>query len=314
MNARRNIRALALVSTVAWIASGCMPQGEDQGEVTVYTSQDRIYAEPIFQQFQAKTGIRVRAVFDSEAVKTVGLANRLLAEKSRPRCDVFWSNEAQRTLDLARQAVLTEFLGTHSAVRHRRFVVNTNLVNLHQAPRTLSALTNSEWKGRLALAYPMFGTTGGHLLAARNSMGSGHWSAWLQELANQKPLILDGNSVVVKMVGLGRAAIGLTDSDDVRAGQREGLPIAALSIEDVPMSIRASVGIISGRPESKAVRQLAAYLTGEEVSKALVASGGFDDVRPTREPENEPRWNVASNSHSNQQEKDRELLQRLFTR
>ena len=30
----------------------------------------------------------------SEAVKTVGLANRLLAEMNHPQCDVWWSNEA----------------------------------------------------------------------------------------------------------------------------------------------------------------------------------------------------------------------------
>ena len=35
----------------------------------------------------------VRAVYDSEAVKTVGLVNRLIAEKANPQCDLFWNNE-----------------------------------------------------------------------------------------------------------------------------------------------------------------------------------------------------------------------------
>src|SRR5256885_12959964 len=43
--------------------------------------------------------------YDSEAVKTVGLANRLLAERAHPQCDVFWSNEEMRTRQLAGQDV-----------------------------------------------------------------------------------------------------------------------------------------------------------------------------------------------------------------
>src|SRR3989442_13862960 len=50
--------------------------------VIVYSSQDQDFAEPIFQQFSRETHLKVRPVFGSEAVKTVGLANRLLAEKS----------------------------------------------------------------------------------------------------------------------------------------------------------------------------------------------------------------------------------------
>ncbi|MEO6036036.1 MAG: hypothetical protein ABIQ35_12340, partial [Verrucomicrobiota bacterium] len=45
--------------------------------VVVYTSQDQTYAEPIFQNFTKQTGIKVLPVYDSEAVKTVGLVNRL---------------------------------------------------------------------------------------------------------------------------------------------------------------------------------------------------------------------------------------------
>src|SRR5687768_18213315 len=69
-------------------------------EVVIYVSQDQVYAEPILREFSRRTGIRVRAVYDSEAVKTVGLVNRLLAEKSNPQCDVFWNNEALRTHQL----------------------------------------------------------------------------------------------------------------------------------------------------------------------------------------------------------------------
>ncbi len=44
--------------------------------VIIYAAQDQVYAEPILREFNKGTGIKVKAVFDSEAVKTVGLALR----------------------------------------------------------------------------------------------------------------------------------------------------------------------------------------------------------------------------------------------
>src|SRR2546425_13176607 len=73
------------------------PWGSKRQTVIVYASQDEVYAEPILEEFTKETGTKVRAVYDSEAVKTVGLANRLLAERAHPQCDVFWNNEEFRT-------------------------------------------------------------------------------------------------------------------------------------------------------------------------------------------------------------------------
>jgi len=47
-------------------------------------TQDQVFAEPILADFTRETGIRVRPVFDSEAVKTVALANRLLGREAQP--------------------------------------------------------------------------------------------------------------------------------------------------------------------------------------------------------------------------------------
>ena len=60
-------------------------------EVIVYTSHDQIHSAPILNLFQAQTGIKVKAVYDVEAAKTAGIVNRLIAEKTHPRCDVFWN-------------------------------------------------------------------------------------------------------------------------------------------------------------------------------------------------------------------------------
>ena len=85
-----------------FVLAGC----RNSDSIVVYTSQDQEFAEPILKEFTKQTGIKVRVVFDSEAVKTVALANRLLAEANHPQCDVWWSNEALRTQQLARRGVL----------------------------------------------------------------------------------------------------------------------------------------------------------------------------------------------------------------
>ena len=87
--------SIFLVLLAVVLVCGC--QRKEERTVVIYTSQDQVYAEPILQEFGRLTGVKVRAVYDSEAVKTVGLANRLLAERSHPQCDVFWNNEELRT-------------------------------------------------------------------------------------------------------------------------------------------------------------------------------------------------------------------------
>src|SRR5437763_14447949 len=66
------------------------------GEVVVYSSVDDIFARPICEQFQKETGITTKLVPDTEETKSTGLLNRLIAEKGRPRADVFWSGDPVR--------------------------------------------------------------------------------------------------------------------------------------------------------------------------------------------------------------------------
>src|SRR2546427_1122222 len=109
-----------------------------QRQVVIYTSQDQVYAEPILQEFEQQTGIKVRAVYDSESVKTVGLVNRLIAEKDRPQCDLFWNNEELRTRQLAALDVFEKWAAV--GYRSRRIAVNTNKISLAAAPRSLTEL------------------------------------------------------------------------------------------------------------------------------------------------------------------------------
>jgi iron(III) transport system substrate-binding protein len=258
-----------------FLLTACSPS--DRAEVVVYAAQDQVYAEPILQEFSRQTGIRVRPVFDSEAVKTVGLANRLLAERTRPQADVFWGNEELRTRQLAAQGVFESSRGVASfGFRTRRLIVNTNLLPLAQAPRSLVELTNPIWRGKVALAYPMFGTTATHFLVLRQHWGAARWAAWCRALQANQPFLVDGNSVVVQFVGRGEALVGLTDSDDVAAGQRHGLPVAAAPLTAETLLIPNTVAIVRDAPHPREAEQLVRFLQQPQIARRLVAARALE--------------------------------------
>jgi iron(III) transport system substrate-binding protein len=274
----RTILHLPSTILVFVLCAGC--EGTDS-TVTVYTSQDQVYAEPILRGFEKETGIHVRAVYDSEAVKTVGLANRLLAERAHPQCDVFWNNEVFRTHQLeARDVFREKDPFAEVGYRSRRVVLNTNRLSLADAPRSLLELTNASWRGKVALAYPLFGTTGTHFLALRQRWGAEAWESWCRALQANRALLVDGNSLVVRLVGKGEADVGLTDSDDIAAGQQEGYPIAALPMNEETLLIPNTVAVVRACPHPEAAQKLFDHLQQRKVLETLIAASALEGIAP----------------------------------
>jgi iron(III) transport system substrate-binding protein len=294
------IFVIVVMSVLAWLAKDL--NSTNPKRVIVYAAQDQVYSEPILHEFENQTGIKVEAVYDSEAVKTVGLANRLLAERGHPQCDVFWGNEEMRTRQLAAQNVFRVTNGWAAlGYRSRRIVINTNFVSLgsrrgneadqtssptnppphvggYEAPRSLVELTNAIWHGKVALAYPQFGTTSTHFHALKQLWGEGNWLAWCRALAANKPFVVDGNSVVVKFVGCGEAWIGLTDSDDIAAGQHEGMPIAELPLTKESLLIPNTVAVIRNAPHPANAQKLFEYLQSRKVADELVKANALESA------------------------------------
>ncbi len=152
------------------------------GEVVVYTSEDRVFSEPVLQQFEKKTGIKVRAIYDTEETKSTGLVNRLIAEKDNPQADVFWSGDPVRPALLEFKGLITPYFSSVAAdipkiykdedghwtgfsARARIILYNTNLVSMDERPLSLFDLTKPVWRGQVAIANPLFGTTSIHMAA-----------------------------------------------------------------------------------------------------------------------------------------------------
>ncbi|MFH1892586.1 MAG: extracellular solute-binding protein, partial [Candidatus Zixiibacteriota bacterium] len=181
----RTISMFVLILLLLCVTLGC---DSENRTVVIYTSLDQIYSEPIFDEFERNTGIKVKPVYDTEAAKTTGLVNRLIAEKDNPQADVFWNNEIARTLILKKKGVLSPYRSPSSesipaefkdkdgfwtgfAARARVLICNTKLLDGESLPASIFDLTDPKWKGRVALGNPLFGTTATHVAALFLTLG-----------------------------------------------------------------------------------------------------------------------------------------------
>src|SRR5262249_22925600 len=144
---------------------GCN-KAESRPRVVLSCAQDQEFAEGILAEFERRTGIEVATKYDTEADKSVSLYYELVTEKEHPRCDVFWNNEVLSTIRLQRQGLLPPVgvsspssFWTAFAMRARVLVVNSDLVPEPARPRSIMDLTKPQWKGKVAMARPQFGTS-----------------------------------------------------------------------------------------------------------------------------------------------------------
>ena len=265
---------------------------QDRKQVVLYCSVDQAIAEPIIAEFEKQTGIKVLARFDTEAGKTVGLVQRIRAEASRPMADVFWSSEIFYTIRLAREGLLAPYSSDKTkswpagfadpngrwygfALRARVIAYNTKRVSANDAPRTLEDVLESKWKGRLVMARPEFGTTGGDVASWFAHYGVDRAREILLALKANKIRLVEGNSTAVKMVATGQADICCTDTDDVYAAQRNRWPVAMNYLDqagDGPLVIPNTAAVIKGAAHVEEAKELMDFLLSEQLEEMLVRS------------------------------------------
>lgn len=271
----------------AW-ASGCTRQA--QPEVVVYTALDNVFSREIFGLFEARTGIRVKATFDTEATKTTGLVERIRRERGRPRCDVFWNNELLRTIQLGREGLLAPYhspaaadiperyrsregLWTAFAARARALAYRRDRLPADRVPRTYDDLWRDEFVGQIALADPRFGTTGSHLAILCEARGEAWLRLFLERLRDHGVRMVSGNASSRDRVLSGEVALGFTDTDDIEVARRQGEPIGCALIEgDGTVVIPNAVALIKGGPHPSEAQRFIDFLLSPEIEERLAAS------------------------------------------
>lgn len=270
---------------------GCNPPAD---EVVVYTALDREFSEPLLNDFTAQTGIKVRAVYDAESTKTVGLVNRIRAEAGRPRCDVFWNNEILNTLRLKKEGLLQPCRPAQAgyyparyrdpdgdwygfAARARVLIVNLDLVKPEQMPTALQDLADPRWRGRVGIAKPLFGTTASHVACLFAVLGEQRAKALLASFKANDILVVGGNKAAAEMVGAGRLAFALTDTDDAVSERDAGRPVTIVFPDSAAgemgtLLLPNTLAVVKSGPHPQAAARLIDYLLSPEV-EARLASG-----------------------------------------
>ncbi len=270
---------------------GCVQRTEN--EVVVYCALDQEFAAPILGGFsRAQTPlITPRPKFDVESTKTVGLVNRILAEQSRPQCDVFWNNEIMHTIRLQKAGLLVPDAFKIPATwpsdlrakdgswcgfsaRARVLIVNQKLLpDPNDWPTSVNDLTLEKWKGKCGVARPLAGTTATHFVVLDQILGTEGARAFYDQVA-ANAVILSGNKQVAQSVSEGKLAWGLTDTDDAVVEKDHGLPVTMVWPDQAPgqpgtLRIPNTVGVIQGSPHPQAARLLASYLISPATEERL---------------------------------------------
>jgi iron(III) transport system substrate-binding protein len=278
---------------------GCAREGET---VVLYTSVDQPVAAPIIREFEQNTGIKVTLVTDAEATKSVGLAERVRAERNNPQCDVFWSNEPFYTIALANESLLERYESPAAAEVPKQFkdaggrwcgvALRARVIGVHGggggggdggasdiAVKNLDDLTKPELKDRIAMAKPTAGTTGGHVAALYVLWGDERAKAFFTKLRGNGVKLLGGNAKVAEAVGQGTFVAGLTDNDDVASAKSEGGKIDAVLPDQGEggagtLMIPTTVGLIARQHSSPAAAQrLIDHLLSRQTEQKLIAAG-----------------------------------------
>lgn len=290
MNQRRITRRCFLTGCSA-VVLGLTSCAAEKKPVIVYTALDEMYSRPILDQFTAKTGVQVRAVYDTEAAKTTGLVTRLIAEKDRPRADVFWNNETAQSIVLKKKSVIAPYRSSSAeaipsrfkdpegywtgfAARGRVIIFNTEKVKV--PPLSILELLKPEWSGKAAIANPLFGTTATHAAALFALWGEERAREFFMALRRNKVAVLPGNATVRDLVARGEFHWGLTDTDDANGAIEDGLPAAWLFPDQEAnalgtLVIPNTVALIAGGPNPDGGKLLIDYLLSPEVETALAS-------------------------------------------
>ena len=291
MNVMRRVRSevacrMLLPLLAMMSVFGCRGKEMQQPEVVVYTALDREFSKPIFDRFTEVTGIAVRAKYDVESTKTVGLTEEILNERARPRCDLFWNNEVVHTIRLERAGLLRPYKSPAAAMYPASsrspdgmwygFAARARvlIVNKHQRhPKSIRDLTDPQWHDLCGIAKPLFGTTATHAACLFAVWGDADAKDFFRNVKGNAR-IMSGNRQVAEAVAANQLAFGLTDTDDALGEIAKGMPVEIVYPDQRPdelgtLFIPNTLSLIKDSPHPQEAEKLLDFLLSADVERQL---------------------------------------------
>lgn len=268
---------LRLCVFAVWLF-GCAPKPDNR--VVLYCSVDEAYAKPLIKKLEAQTGLQIDALFDTEATKTAGLANRIRAESSRPRADVFWSSALLQTLLMSDEKLLQPYDSPSARDLPARFkgkdwvgvgararVVVTSAAQTEL--RSVELLTQT--KNPLGVSNPQFGTASDWATALAARWGEAKTLGYFRALKRAGARILPGNGDVARQTADGILRFGVTDSDDYLASAKGNPNFNLMKTARDNVLVPGAASILAGAPHQKNAQKLLDAIASAQGERALTA-------------------------------------------
>src|SRR5215510_11230021 len=282
---------LALAVFIVALALWAILVGRDGNSVVVYVSHDQVFSEPILKDFERDTGIKVKAVFDTEETKSAGVMNRLIAEKNNPQADVYWANEPIRAEALRQQGVTAPYRSpsadsiaeqfrdpdghwTGFSARARALIVAKGIKD---KPTSIQAYVDPRFNGKAIIANPLFGTTTAHIAALFTVWGDDRAKAFLDGIRKNGVRVASSNGESADQVDGDPFLFALVDSDDISTRQKQGKPVEGVYPDQEEGGLGCfivpnAVLLIKSGPHPEAGKKLIDYLLTKDTEKKLANS------------------------------------------
>jgi iron(III) transport system substrate-binding protein len=280
-----------LVSLI--VLAGCSRPDPSSMELTAYVAADRRVSEPILQEFERRSGVRVTAVYEGDDATTGGLANRLLSEQGATPADILWSSVPMQSLRLKYAGVLASYRPRTAAgiadkfqdvdgywvgfsARVRVIIYNSHQLVAEAAPQSVLDLVEPRWKGRVAIADPRLDSTSSFQVAALyEALGDADADQFFRKLKANDLKILSSSRAVLDAVAQGVVLVGLADSDDAKCATNANRPIAMVlpDLKGIGVPVMPNiVSLIDRAPHPVEAKRLIDYLVSEETERVLALS------------------------------------------
>lgn len=301
--------AVLAVTVMLGVARGAQAADVDaarkEGEVVYYSSAPREVIEPAVTEFQKKYGIAVTYVRKGsggviqtvEAERQAGVKKVDLVDNADPGAILRWKEQGYfaRFEPADRGAFLKDLLdptweSTPLFPIFQVIVYNTRQVRAEEAPKSWKDLTDPKWKGKLVHGDPNYS---GNVTAMVNALVRLFGWDFYQQLAKNRPLMVQSITAVPRTVVTGEALVGAGSTDgDARVYVLKGEPLAIVYPKEGVFFVPLWAGIPKDAPHPSAARLLLSYLVSKEGQQHVVA-GGYAPARTDVEP---PRGTPALSS------------------
>jgi iron(III) transport system substrate-binding protein len=194
------------------------------GSITLYSGQHEQTTQSLVTAFEQQTGIHVNVRYNDED----SFADEIIAEKSHPVADVFYTENTPPLEQLQNQGLLAPVDGSTIAKTPSKYnspqrdwvgvsarvsvlIYNPSLISASQLPTSVLQLANPKYKGKLALAA---GETDFQpiVTSVARAYGNAKAATWLEGIkANAASHTYPDNETIADEVNRGAVAFGVVN-------------------------------------------------------------------------------------------------------